>query len=521
MKIHLVNPSDTAFGTAVITPRWLYVLAAATPSEFGDPLIWDETLDPLDPGKIQAGDVVGIGIHTGNALRGYAVGRIAKERGAKVIFGGIHATLYPEEALTLGQAHSVVKGDGDVAWGMALAGCRDGSLHEIYEGGRVEADCFKPARWDLLPKGRYMWASVQTVRGCPKHCSFCSVWRTDGQRPRQRNSDVVMEEVVALRRLGFRFIALADDNFYPVTLTDMKLAERQGNQARLAELRAIRAERFELMARIAELPPDLTFFTQITMESAEDPEFLEAMRAARIRGALVGVEAVTAEGLKAVFKDFNCSGDNLIDRLQQFRKHGLHVLGSFIFGLMTDRADTFEATLNLAHQSGLTFAQFVTLTPFAGTVDFERWEKAFGVDVPNVSGTPITRYWLIPPDQRPKMFISHPTMNSEELRTRTQGVWDQFYSLGAVWKRSNCVNSLRARLAFVFISKLYRQMYASTGLAADSARRNRANQWARWLAVPCRKLFEGAPMPELQVPPRHVSPMAASDVQSGYFPVIH
>jgi len=81
MKIHLVNPSDTAFGTAVITPRWLYVLAAATPTEFGDPLIWDETLDPLDPMKIQAGDVVGIGIHTGNALRGYAVGRIAGSTG--------------------------------------------------------------------------------------------------------------------------------------------------------------------------------------------------------------------------------------------------------------------------------------------------------------------------------------------------------------------------------------------------------------------------------------------------------
>ena len=63
-----------------------------------------------------------------------------------------------------------------------------------------------------------MWASVQTIRGCPKHCSFCSVWRTDGQRPRQRASDPVIEEIVHLRRLGFRFIALADDNFYPVTL---------------------------------------------------------------------------------------------------------------------------------------------------------------------------------------------------------------------------------------------------------------------------------------------------------------
>jgi radical SAM superfamily enzyme YgiQ (UPF0313 family) len=319
-----------------------------------------------------------------------------------------------------------------------------------------------------------------------------------------------MEEVVALRRLGFRFIALTDDNFYPVTLTDMKLAEQQGNHAKLAELRAIREERFELMARLADLPRDLTFFTQITMESAEDPKFLDAMRAARIRGALVGVESVSAVGLKAVFKDFNCSGDKLIERLQQFRKHGVHVLGSFIFGLTTDRADTFDATLNLAHKSGLTFAQFVMLTPFAGTVDFERWEKAFGADVPRVCDTPLTRYWLIPADRRPKMFMPHPTMSSEELRTHTQSVWDRFYSLRAVWKRSNCTPNLRARLAFVLISKLYRQMYATTGIATDSARRNCANQWARWLAVPCRKLFQGVPLPELQVPPRHVETMPVS-----------
>ena len=81
-----------------------------------------------------------------------------------------------------------------------------------------------PARWDLLPPDSYMWASVQTVRGCPKHCSFCSVWRTDGQEPRQRDVDRVVREIVELRRLGFRFIALADDNFYPVTLSDLAQA---------------------------------------------------------------------------------------------------------------------------------------------------------------------------------------------------------------------------------------------------------------------------------------------------------
>src|SRR5712691_8750506 len=500
MKIHLVNPSDTSFGTAVITPRWLYVLAASTPSSFGVPEICDETLNRLDPSSVQAGDVAGIGIHTSNALRGYAIGRTLRERGACVIFGGIHATLYPQEALDLGGAHSVVKGDGDLAWGQALRDHAIGAAQKVYEGGRVEADQFKAARWDLLPRDSYMWASVQTVRGCAKHCSFCSVWRTDGQRPRQRASDAVLEEIVALRRLGFRFIALADDNFYPVSLTDIELAERQNNQPRVEELRSIRSDRFELMERLAELPKDMVFYTQITMEAAEDPLFLDAMRKANIKGALVGVEAVTAEGLKAVYKDFNCSGESLVRQLQRFRDHGVHVLGSFIFGLPTDREDTFQATQELAEKAGVTFAQFVMLTPFAGTVDFERWEKSFGGNVPTVAGVPLTRHWLIPHAVRPKMFMPHPTMSAEEIRIRTQAVWDRFYSLGSIWKRSRCTPTLRSRLAFVFISKPYRQMYATTGIATDSARRSRATGWARWLAIPCRKLFKAKPMPELEIP---------------------
>jgi radical SAM superfamily enzyme YgiQ (UPF0313 family) len=508
LRVHLINPSDTAFGTAVITPRWLFVLAAATPPEFGDPLLCDETIEPLDPAAIQPGDVVGIGIHTGNALRGYAVGRLARERGAFVIFGGIHTTLYPEEVFQLGAAHCAVRGDGDLAWGQALRDHRAGLTQRVYEGGRVDASEFKPARWDLLSQEHYMWASVQTVRGCAKHCSFCSVWRTDGQKPRQRATDPVIEEIVELRRRGFRFIALADDNFYPVSLTDIQLAERQNNQPRIAQLKAIRAERFELMERLAELPPDMVFFTQITMEAAEDPEFLDAMRKARIKGALVGVEAVTAEGLKAVFKDFNCAGENLVERLRQFQHHGVHVLGSFIFGLPTDRPDTFQATEELAEKAGLTFAQFVMLTPFCGTVDFERWEKSLGPEPPLVDGIPITRYWLIPPEKRPKMFMPHPTMGSDEMRARTQAVWDRFYRFSAIWQRSRCTPNLRARLAFVFISKLYRQMYASTGIATDSARRERATKWARRIAKLTRRLFQAAPMPDLQVPRRDPKPSA-------------
>jgi len=500
MAVHLVNPSHLSFGIGVITPRWLFVLAGATPAAHGQPRITDETLEVFDFDTIRPGDVVGIGIHTGNALRGYEIGRLARERGATVVFGGIHATLYPEEAHELGGAHAVVKGDGDVAWPRVLDDAAGGTLQRIYEAGRVDADQFVPARWDLMPQGRYMWGSVQTVRGCPKHCSFCSVWRTDGQKPRQRRVDAVIGEIVELRRRGFRFIALADDNFYPVALADLAMAERQNNKARLEQLLELRAERFELMEQLAQLPPDMIFFTQITMEAAEDDAFLAAMKRANIKGALVGVEAVTPEGLKDVYKGFNEVGEALVTRLKKFREHGVHVLGSFIFGLPSDRATTFAATADIAERAGVTFAQFVMLTPFPGTLDFAAWEKKLEGDTTHIAGIPITRHWLIPQAQRPKVYTPHPVMSGDEIRERTQAVWDRFYSFRKIWVRAQCVKSLRSRLGFLLLSKLYRHMYANTGIATDSARVSRANQWARLIAKPCRHLFTAAPMPDLPMP---------------------
>jgi hypothetical protein len=91
-------------------------------------------------------------------------------------------------------------------------------------------------------------------------------------------------------------------------------------------------------------------------------------------------------------------------------------------------------------------------------------------------------------------------MSAEEIRSRTQAGWDNFYSFGSIWKRSSFIKSSRGRLAFVLISKIYRQMYADTGIATDSARVSRSGKWVRLLAIPCRHLFAGRPMPDLQVP---------------------
>ena len=197
------------------------MLARATPPEYGDPVIIDETLEPTNFARIQPGDVVGIGIHTMNATRGYAVGRQARARGATVVFGGVHASLFPEEALSSWAARTASSSGTAtrLAGGVGRLPAAE-SRSRRYDGGSHRRSRMAAARWDLLPADPICGARCRPSEGCPKHCSFCSVWRTDGQRPRLIPPQVV-REIVELRRLGFRFIFLSDDNFYPVTLQDL------------------------------------------------------------------------------------------------------------------------------------------------------------------------------------------------------------------------------------------------------------------------------------------------------------
>ena len=176
------------------------------------------------------------------------------------------------------------------------------------------------------------------------------------------------------------------------------------------------------------------------------------------------------------------------------------MIGSFIFGLPSDRPETFAATARAAQQAEIAFAQFVALTPFPGTVGFMRWEKQMEASPVEIAGVRITRRWLIPQALRPKLYWPHPTMSAEEIRRNTQSVWDTFYGLKSIWVRSRFIKSLRARLAFVLISKIYRQMYADTGMRRTVLEYRDPLRWARWLARPCQRLFAGRPMPPLRIP---------------------
>jgi hypothetical protein len=91
------------------------------------------------------------------------------------------------------------------------------------------------------------------------------------------------------------------------------------------------------------------------------------------------------------------------------------------------------------------------LTPYPGTVDFERWEREVGGNAATVNGIPVTRHWLIPQADRPKVYSPHPAMTPDEIRRGTQAVWDHFYAVARVWRRSRVAPTLKGRLAFVLI----------------------------------------------------------------------
>src|SRR5215831_4938049 len=185
----LVNPSNSTAGYSFITPRWLFVLAQATPTDLvGDPVLVDESVERFDPSTLQKGDIVGISISSGNCMPGYRVLREAKARGAIVIMGGIHTTIFPDEPMKMG-ADAVVTGGGEIVWRTVVDDALSNRLQRRYDGGRVPGEAMVKARWSLLDPTRYLFPSVQTVAGCPENCSFCSVWVTEGRQPRLRLGD--------------------------------------------------------------------------------------------------------------------------------------------------------------------------------------------------------------------------------------------------------------------------------------------------------------------------------------------
>ena len=487
-KIILVNPAMCTPGYSFITPRWLFVIAQATPIDLvGEPILVDESIEKFNPDLVGPQDVVGVGITTGNCIPGYRVLREAKSRGATVVMGGIHATIFPEEPLRMG-ADAVVTGSGEAVWSKVVKDALEHQLQRQYIGGRIAGDEMLKARWELLDPSKYVFPSVQTVAGCPENCSFCSVWVTEGRQPRQRLTEKIIEEVSELYDLGFRYIVFADDNFNPATLGRIAREPSANKRREFERIRDARLKFFDEYNN--SVPKDMYAFAQMTCEATSDQEYLRAMYdKTRIRVALIGVESFSEEGLKSAGKRWNPVGQKMVEAIQKIQDSGIFVLSSIICGLESDTVQTIRTMRRFATESGTLFAQFTVYNPYPGTKDFfEMMNDRRNLGRPGFMPKHKTQilfddYWLRP--LRPVDIIRHANIPKTELHTENKECWNGFYSLRESLKRTRRGRAkswpLAARITYLVACLLFRRAYAGYGMAADSVRRKESRTVTRVL----------------------------------------
>src|SRR5512136_395118 len=353
MRLFLINPSNPLVSIVNVSEsRWnrfrvwkplsLMVLAGLTPPEWEITIV-DENLGRPDYSAMPRPDLVGITAFTSQAKRAYEVAAHFRHLGVPVVMGGIHATMCLEEVSE--RVDSVVTGEAEGVWAQLLEDTRQGRLKRRYDGGRADVNDLAPARHDLLP-ARYAFGAIQTTRGCPLNCTFCSVTTFNGAQYRQRPiPDVVCE----FRSIPEKRVLVVDDNL---------IGTRSEHIARAKDL-------FRALAQ-ANLRKE--WVAQATINFADDEELLALAAKAGCRGVFIGFESPTPEGLRELGKKINLvKGRDFRASVQRIQRHNILVVGSFIIGLDIDEPGIGQRIAEVASQFGLDNLNTLFLTPLPGT----------------------------------------------------------------------------------------------------------------------------------------------------------
>jgi len=353
MRLYLINPSNPLVSIVKVKEsRWnryrvwkplsLMVLAGLTPPEWEISIV-DENLGVPDYPTMPRPDLVGITAFTSQANRAYEVATHFRRLGVPVVMGGIHATMCLDEVME--RADSVVTREADGIWPQVLEDARHGSLKRRYDGGLAEMNDVPFARHDLLAKG-YAFGAIQTTRGCPLNCSFCSVTAFNGAHYRQRPIPDVVREFQLIRE---KHVLVVDDNL---------IGTRHEHIARAKDL-------FRAMAQ-ANLRKE--WVAQATINFADDEELLALAAKAGCKGVFIGFETSAPEGLLELGKKFNLlKGRDIRASVRRIQRHHILVAGSFIMGLDIDEPGIGKRIAEVAGQYGVDHLNVLFLTPLPGT----------------------------------------------------------------------------------------------------------------------------------------------------------
>lgn len=420
MKLLLIQPAQLypngeliRFKQSISYPIGLVTLAALTAPDV-EITIKNESVDEID---LEADvDLVGITGYTSQITRGYYLANEFRKRGVTVIMGGIHVSLNPDEAEH--HADTIVIGEAEGLWEKVIDDFRNRRFKKRYKLSRYP-DMTTPLipRYDLVDRSKYIsppsvksnLIPIQTARGCPFNCDFCSVVQFLGRKFRMKPIPDVLKEIEAC---GSDYLFFSDDNVI-------------GNLARAKEF-------FQAIT-----PLNVKWMGQFPSTIGRHPELIDLAARSGCFLLFVGFETIVPQSLQEVGKSFN-QRQNYAEVVRRIIDAGITPFGSFAFGFDHDDPDVFDRTLEFFETTGMPLASFFVLTPLPGTVLYDRLSQENRIIDRNWHNYDLSRVVFRPARMTP-----------EELQEK---YWEAF---GAFYSRQNIVKRIRAATTDITIQKMY------------------------------------------------------------------